>query len=79
MTWFMIRTLIDVKGWREFLGMFFGPFRDRPCQYCDNTVSKWSAVRGVLNCGDCVYRMQMGQAPRCRKIVCDDPRHGHSH
>lgn len=57
--------------------MFLGPFRERQCQYCDNKISKWAAVVGILNCGDCVYRMQMGQVPRCRKTDCPEPLHRH--
>lgn len=57
--------------------MFLGPFRERRCQYCDNMISKWRAVWGVLNCDDCVWRMQMGQPPRCRVTGCTDVRHGH--
>jgi hypothetical protein len=53
-------------------------FRARRCQYCDNMIGKLAAFCGVLNCGDCVYRMQMGQAPRCRVTGCTDHRHGHT-
>lgn len=66
-----------VGGWREFLVLFLGKLQARRCQYCDNMISKWRAVVGVLNCDDCVYRMQMGQAPRCRVTGCTDHRHGH--
>lgn len=39
--------------------------RARYCQYCCNVIGRWSALAGVLNCNDCVWRMQMGTAPRC--------------
>jgi hypothetical protein len=39
--------------------------RTRRCQYCCHTIGRWAALLGVVNCDDCVFRMQMGSAPRC--------------
>lgn len=41
-------------------------FRARRCQYCCNVIKPLAAFCGVINCNDCVYRMQMGMEPRCR-------------